>query len=297
MTRESSFLVEEFLAAIASQLDRTQDTLALKAVNRPLTYAIKDFNLDLKVFVEMDPHGQVRLRSPAPNESGASTISIGFTTITRPMIQENTVSAEMSRAPDLAQAGLAPEERQRLEQLGVRNTAELQRLQNTTGTGAIARLADVPVERIRSALALGQPQLTHVSPVPPLHPAHPPEPRHIQPPHPPVPLPPSPTYQPPHGAPPPRPAVRRPAVISIPPGTQRLELHGRNMLPPDDHARVRLDNQPLAIAESDEDRLVVELPENAAGALEVDLGSGNVTTYQLEPEHPAWAQGTGESVA
>src|ERR1700712_4345130 len=61
MSREHSFLVEDFLAAIASQLDRTQDVLALKAVNRPLTYAIRDFTMELKVFVEMDPGGAIRL--------------------------------------------------------------------------------------------------------------------------------------------------------------------------------------------------------------------------------------------
>lgn len=286
MARESSFLVEEFLAAIASQLDRTQDALALKAVNRPLTYAIKDFNLDLKVFVEMDPHSHVRLRSPAPNESGASTISIGFTTITRPMIQENTVSVEMSRSPDLTQAGLSPDERQRLEQLGVHNTAQLDRLQQTTGAGAISRLANVPLDRLRNALALGQPQVNHVVAVPQPPPPRPPAP-HVDPPHPP------PRTQPPS----PRPASPA-AVISLPPGSRRLELHGRNLLAPDAHTKVRLDGQPLTVAEADEHRLVIELPEHAAGTLEVDLGGeGNAPRYQLEPEHPTWAYGTQESVA
>jgi len=83
MTGDGSFLVEEFLDAIASQLDRTQDALAFKAVNRPLTYAIKDFNLQLQVFVEMDADGNVRLRSSGPNENGASTISIGLSSRSR----------------------------------------------------------------------------------------------------------------------------------------------------------------------------------------------------------------------
>ena len=106
MAGDGSFLVEEFLDAIASQLDRTQDALAFKAVNRPLTYAIKDFNLQLQVFVEMDADGSVRLRSSGPNETGASTISIGFTTITKPMIEENTVALAASRTPSLAEAGV-----------------------------------------------------------------------------------------------------------------------------------------------------------------------------------------------
>ena len=84
--------IEDFLEAITAQLDRTQDSLRLKAVNRPLTFAIKDFNIDLSVFVEMDRDGLVRLRPAGPNESGASIIKIGLTTITRPMIEENTLA-------------------------------------------------------------------------------------------------------------------------------------------------------------------------------------------------------------
>ena len=41
MGAETSFLVEEFIDAITTQLDRVQDSLRVKAVNRPLTYALK----------------------------------------------------------------------------------------------------------------------------------------------------------------------------------------------------------------------------------------------------------------
>jgi hypothetical protein len=80
-------------------------------------------------------------------------------------------------------------------------------------------------------------------------------------------------------------------VIAVPPGTRRLELHGRNMLPVDGQPDVRLDGHPLTVAEADEHRLLVELPEHAAGALEVELGDGRVAEYEIEPAHPAWAAG------
>jgi hypothetical protein len=164
MAADGSFLVEDFLGAITSQLDRTQDALALKAVNRPLTYAIKDFSLELKVFVDVDPEGRVRFRSPGPNEAGASTVSIGFTTITRPMIQENTVEMSAARSPTLAQSGLSEAERQRLERIGVRTTAELGRLRQSAGTDGLSRIADIPVERLKQALAVGRPHVSGVRP-------------------------------------------------------------------------------------------------------------------------------------
>jgi hypothetical protein len=161
-----SFLVEDFLEAITSQLDRTQDALALKAVNRPLTYAVRDFSLDLKVFVEMDRQGNIRFRPAGSNEEGASTVRIEFTTITRPMIEENTVSLEVTRSPTLEELGLSGDERRQLERFGVRNAEQLRRLQSTTGDTAVSRLARIPVQRLRDALRLGRPRVDRVEPVP-----------------------------------------------------------------------------------------------------------------------------------
>lgn len=144
---DGAFLVEDFVNAISSQLDRVQDGLRLKAVNRPLTYALRDFSIDLNVFVEMDSDQNVRLRPAGPNETGASTIKIGFTTITKPMIEENTISLAQTRSPGLAELGLNPEEQRKLEQYGVRNAAEFRQLGAQTGSATIARLAGIAPKR------------------------------------------------------------------------------------------------------------------------------------------------------
>ena len=101
MPGDSGFLVEEFIDAITTQLDRVQDTLRLKAVNRPLTYALKDLQLDLKVFIDMDREGRVRFRSAGAEDAGASVVHFGFTTITKPMIDENTISMSAARSASL----------------------------------------------------------------------------------------------------------------------------------------------------------------------------------------------------
>src|SRR5688572_13576665 len=162
MAGAASYPIEDFLEAITGQLDETQDKLGLKAVNRPLTFAIKDFAIDLSVFIEVDPEGRIRVRPSGPNESGASVVKIGLTTITRPMIEENTVSLELTRSPGLDEVGLAPEERQRLARLGVRNAAQLRRLGARAGDDTLSRLSGVSVDRLRSALNLGRPQVDGV---------------------------------------------------------------------------------------------------------------------------------------
>lgn len=257
MSGAGSFLVEDFINSITVQLDKVQDALRVKSVNRPLTYALRDFSLDLQVFVELDTQGNVRFRNSAPNEAGASTVRLGFTTITKPMIDENTISLAVTRSPSLDEIGLAPEERRRLEQLGVHNAAQLQNLSSSTGTGTVARLADLRIDRLRQALDMGKPRVNQVAPD---------------------------TTQPPPLFPPQQPPST-PPIIRIPPGTPRLNLHGSGLIGVGGPATVRLNRKPLSVLQADDERLIVDLPETPrSGALEVTLPDGGQISYRLEVE-------------
>lgn len=284
MTDAGGFLIEDFLHAITTQLDRTQDALRAKAVNRPLTYAIKDFALELKVFVDLDPSGQVRLRAAGPNEVGASVMQIGFTTITRTMIEENTASLSVNRSPTLAELGLDTDEQQKLERLGVRNAAELQRLQTTAGQSGMSRLSSIPVDRLRQALQLGRPRLDRVDPVPP-RPAPVPTPPRVTAPPRVVPAPPV--------APPPVPvAPPRLPLVRVPAGGVRLRLGGENLLGAGGPPVVRLNNRVLELHAADDHELTLDLPADAAGgALEVAFADGGVTAYELSVGDPHPTEG------
>ncbi len=252
MSADSSYPVQDFLEALTAQLDRTQDALRLKAVNRPLTYAIRDFSLSLQVFVEMDDDGQVRFRSSGPSESGASTVSIGFTTITRPMIEENTINLTEVQSPTLDELGLAPQEQRQLERLGVRNAAQLRRLNSSSGEGALAKFADLPVNRLRAALQAGSPAVHQVEP-----------------------------EQPPEVTAPPRtdPEVRVPA------GTRRLRLDGRNLGALTNGGSARLDGVGVPIVAAADDHAVIDLGHlPPSGRLELDLDDGVALAFQLTPE-------------
>ena len=152
--------VEEFLQAIGEQLDRAQDALAIKArTGRPLTWALREFKIALQVFVEVDGQGQVTWRSAGPNEAGASTVNLEFTTITRPMIEENTYSVfDESDARPIDQIGgaadLTDDERIRLRRLGVRNVGQLRRLapRDTPRLEAIGDMVGIPISKLEAAL-------------------------------------------------------------------------------------------------------------------------------------------------
>lgn len=251
MTGDQSFRVEDFLEAITSQLDRTQDSLRLKAVNRPLTYAIRDFSLDMKVFVELDDEGQVRFRSSGPDDTGASTVSIGFTTITRPMIEENTVSLSEVQGPSLEDIGLEPEERRSLEKIGVRNAGQLKRLNSSSGEDAVSKFANLPVNRLRAALQQSRPRVDRVD------------------------------------ADDRRGGVDRPASpadgrpVRVPAGTRRLRLEGNNLADLQRSGVASLDGRPVPIVSSTGNHLVVDLGDLEPSGLLTVGAEGETLSFQL----------------
>lgn len=253
MPGDASFPVEDFLEAITSQLDRTQDALRLKAVNRPLTYAIRDFSLDLRVFVDVDDDGRVRFRNSGPNEAGASTVTIGFTTITRPMIEENTITLAEVQGPSLDDIGLQPDEQRRLEKLGVRNAAQLKRLNSSSGEGAVAKFADLPVNRLRAALQASRPTVDRVG------------------------------DDSSAGR-----ASRRDVDVAVPRDTRRLRLEGSNLRNLGRAGTASLDGNAVPIVSDADDHVVIDLGGlEPRGRLEIDTGDGDVLAFQLRHDEPS----------
>ena len=156
--KAQGFSVREFLEALGEQLDRAQDGLAVKVRSgRPLTWALKDLALELKVFVEMNDTGEVRLRTAAANESGASTINLAMTTITRPMVEENTFQIEEETDPRGIEAlrsasDLSDDDQRRLGRMGVRTVGQLRRVAAGTDPRQLEAVIGIPALRLRSLL-------------------------------------------------------------------------------------------------------------------------------------------------
>jgi hypothetical protein len=284
---DATFLVEDFVEAIALQLDRVQDALAIKAEVRPLTYALKDFALQLHVFVELDDQGQVRFRNSGPNEAGSSVVSMDFTTITTPMIRENTISLAQARGPTLQEAGLSPREQLQLGRIGVRTLRQLQQLGAVTGQRNIARLAGLPVDRIQQAIMQGRPQVIKVQPQPSPSPADGGGADR------PVEVGPAVRVSPPMAGEPRVAIGDLPSRLQPGPPGARFVIQGLNLLE-DGMPAVRLNDRPLAIAQADDDALTIHVPPgSSSGELQIELPSGETLAYHLtlpdsEPNgHPA----------
>ena len=72
MPRSSpAWKLNSFLDSLILELDRAQDTLAVKGINRPLTYTVKDVSLELQLFPNFDGR-ELRFTTAAPGETGAA---------------------------------------------------------------------------------------------------------------------------------------------------------------------------------------------------------------------------------
>jgi hypothetical protein len=159
--------IETFIQAITGQLDRAQQALALKArFGTPLTFAVRDLALDLRTHVDVVDN-EVVLRAAGPGDGDTSVIHLTLTTITKPMIEENTRSiAADDSSPSIRDAlgdELSPDEQRKLEWAGVYTVSQLRELPRQASPSLIERIAQLPVSRLRAALdAATRPKIIEV---------------------------------------------------------------------------------------------------------------------------------------
>lgn len=167
MNESASLPLEDFIQAITSQLDRTQTSMALKAkAGMPLTFAVKDLRIDLRAHLDMQG-GAVTIRPAGPGDGDASTIHLELTTITRPMIEENTrdlAGADDVRSiRDVLGDELTEEDERRLEWVGIQDVAQYRELQRSGGNRLIQKVAQRPIDKLRFALdAASTPRIDNV---------------------------------------------------------------------------------------------------------------------------------------
>jgi hypothetical protein len=84
-----SWKLNSFLDSLILELDRAQDTLALKGINRKLTYTVRDLDLELHLFPDFDGR-ELRFTTAAPGDTGAAKIAFQLGSITDRQIRETT---------------------------------------------------------------------------------------------------------------------------------------------------------------------------------------------------------------
>jgi hypothetical protein len=164
---DSGVPIEQFIQAITGQLDRAQAALALKArFGTPLTFAVRDLSIDLRTHIDV-VDDEIVLRPAGPDETDTSVIHLSLTTITKPMIEENTRPLSTDDGgPSIRDAlgdELTPDEQRKLEWAGVYTVSQLRDLPRQASPEIIERVSRLPASRLRAALtAATRPKVTEV---------------------------------------------------------------------------------------------------------------------------------------
>lgn len=121
-----SWNLESFLDSLIFELDKAQDTLSVKGLNRKLTYMVQDMNLELQLFPEFDGD-TVRFTTAKPGEAGASKISFQLGSIRDTQIREVTRPPMQHGETSIDEVDLPEPERKELKKLGIQSTEDLRR--------------------------------------------------------------------------------------------------------------------------------------------------------------------------
>ncbi|MCA1578673.1 MAG: hypothetical protein LC794_15070 [Acidobacteria bacterium] len=120
--------LENFIDSLILELDKAQDTLAMKGLTRKMTYAVKDVGFDLHLFPTYE-NGKLKFQMAKPGDQGGSRISFQLGSITDRQIRESgnePLSRDDISIDNLE--GMDDEVKDSLRKVGVHSTRDLERM-------------------------------------------------------------------------------------------------------------------------------------------------------------------------
>lgn len=127
-TENRAWQLEDFVDSLVVELDKTRETLAVKAINKPLTYTVKEMALDLNIFPTYDGDA-VQFKTAQPGEQGASKVTIQLGSITDQQVRATTTAPDKKNDVTIDQIDIDPKAKKELRKLGVKSADDLKRLE------------------------------------------------------------------------------------------------------------------------------------------------------------------------
>jgi hypothetical protein len=129
MTVENrAWQLEDFVDSLIVELDKTRETLAVKAINRPLSYTVKELALDLNTFPTYDGD-QVKFTTAQPGQEGASKVTIQLGSITDQQVRATTKAPPRHNDIPIDEIDVDSKTKKELRKLGVSSIDDLQQIQ------------------------------------------------------------------------------------------------------------------------------------------------------------------------
>ncbi len=126
--QNTTWNLEAFLDSLIVELDKARETLAVKAINKQITYAVKDIALDLQIFPTYDGDN-VKFITAQAGQAGASKVSIQLGSITDQQVRETSRVVTKNDIVIDAIDGIDEGTKKKLKKIGVNSVNDLEKME------------------------------------------------------------------------------------------------------------------------------------------------------------------------
>jgi hypothetical protein len=127
-TDNTAWQLEDFVDSLVIELDKTRETLAVKAINKPLSYTVKEVALDLNIFPSYDGD-QIRFITAQPGQQGASKVTIQLGSITDQQVRATSKTPGAKDDINIGEINLDKSTKKQLRKLGVNSVDDLKQIE------------------------------------------------------------------------------------------------------------------------------------------------------------------------
>ena len=129
MAENAAWKLEDFVDSLVVELDKTRETLAVKAINKALSYTVKDLALDLNAFPTYDGD-RVSFVTAQPGQEGSSKVTIQLGSITDQQVRATTKTPTSSRGDvRLDDIPIDKATKDKLRRIGVNSSGDLKQIE------------------------------------------------------------------------------------------------------------------------------------------------------------------------
>jgi hypothetical protein len=129
MADNAAWRLEDFVDSLVVELDKTRETLAVKAINKPLSYTVKEVALDLNAFPTYDGD-KVSFVTAQPGQQGSSKVSIQLNSITDQQVRATTKAPTASRGDvSIQDMPVDKATKDQLRRIGVNSVGDLKQIE------------------------------------------------------------------------------------------------------------------------------------------------------------------------
>jgi hypothetical protein len=121
--------LEDFVDSLVVELDKTRETLAVKAINKPLSYTVRELALDLNIFPSYDGD-QISFVTAQPGQQGASKVTIQLGTITDQQVRATTKVPGKKGEINIAEIDVDSKTKKQLRKFGVTSADDIKEIES-----------------------------------------------------------------------------------------------------------------------------------------------------------------------